>query len=205
MPSKRTGDFAVAEVGHIVGHYIGEIGISLNAVEKFSIAVAVKCARLVGDAGRRLTLFPLTPVHHQHLVVAVVLDAPDANDAYERFRLGADRLVREVELQGLCCVGACHTSTARPTVAMVIVVVRLLVSILDLLFDQVCSLRRAAGPTTRRERSAAARQARQMSLTNSPTRSLTFLLPACACFFGKPPRYFRLTSPARGYFNTCEV
>src|SRR5262245_36304151 len=50
-PLEPHGDLPVAEVGNILSHYVGKIGISLNAVEKFGIAVAIKRARLVGDAG----------------------------------------------------------------------------------------------------------------------------------------------------------
>src|SRR5262249_31977394 len=48
---KAHGDFAVAEVRNVLGDDIGEIRVGLNAVEEFGIAVAVKRARLVGDAG----------------------------------------------------------------------------------------------------------------------------------------------------------
>ena len=102
------GDLAIAEVRNVLGNDIGEIRIGLNPVEEFGIAVAVERARLVRDAGRGLSLFPLPPIDDQHFVVAVVLDAPDADDADERFRLGADGLVRKVDFQGLCGPRVCQ-------------------------------------------------------------------------------------------------
>jgi hypothetical protein len=87
-PLEAHGDLAVAKIRHILGHHIGEIGISLNAVEEFGITVAVKRARFVGDAGRGLALLPLAPVDHQHLIVALALDAPDADDTHDSVQTG---------------------------------------------------------------------------------------------------------------------
>src|SRR5262249_41504712 len=78
----------------------------LNAVEKFGIAVPVQGARLIGDAGGGLTLLPLPPVNDQDFVVTVVLDAPDTDDAHERFQLHSDGLVRKVNFQRFCRVSA---------------------------------------------------------------------------------------------------
>src|SRR5262249_10026445 len=91
---------------NVFGDDIREIRIGLNPVEEFGIAVAVKRARLVGDAGGGLSLFPLPAIDDQHFVVAVALDPPDADDAHERFRLGADGLIRKVDLERLRRVGA---------------------------------------------------------------------------------------------------
>jgi hypothetical protein len=95
------GDFAVTEIRHVLGHDVGEIGIGLDPVEELGVAVAIERARLVGDAGRGLSLLPLAAVDGEHLVVAFGLDPPHPHDAHERFWLAADGLVREVDFQRL--------------------------------------------------------------------------------------------------------
>jgi hypothetical protein len=97
---------AGAEVGHVLGDDVGEIGVGLHPVEELGIAVAVERARLVGDAGRGLSLLPLPAVDREHLVVAFRLDPPDADHAHERFRLGADGLVGKVDFERLPRAGA---------------------------------------------------------------------------------------------------
>src|SRR4051794_4029235 len=76
-------DLALAEVLNVACDRVREVRIGLNTVEKFGIAVAVDGARLVGDAGRRLALLPLPPVDRQHLLVSVLLDAPDPHHGNE--------------------------------------------------------------------------------------------------------------------------
>jgi hypothetical protein len=47
IPSKRTEiDLAVPKTIYILGHHIGKIGISLNAVEEFGVAVTVSARAL---------------------------------------------------------------------------------------------------------------------------------------------------------------
>ena len=109
-------DFAVAEIRDVLGDDVGEIGERLDAVEELGVAVAVECARLVGDAGRRLSLLPLAAVDGEHLVVALRLDPPDPDDAQERFGFGPHGVVGEVDLQKLPCIGAqkyCGEAEAR--------------------------------------------------------------------------------------------
>src|SRR5262249_29963398 len=65
-------------------------------------------ARLIGDPGGGLALLPLPSIDDQDLVVAVILDAPHTDDADKRFRLRANGLVRKVDFQRLCRVGACQ-------------------------------------------------------------------------------------------------
>src|SRR2546423_13719754 len=45
-------ELTVAEVLDVFRHRVGEIGIGLNAIEKFGISIAIKGAGLVGNAGR---------------------------------------------------------------------------------------------------------------------------------------------------------
>src|SRR5262249_49281750 len=52
-----------------------------------------------GDAGRGLAFLPLPAVDRQHLVVALGLDPPDADDVNERARITTDGILREVELE----------------------------------------------------------------------------------------------------------
>ena len=117
-PFEAHGDLAVAEVRDVLGDRIGEIGVGLHPVEEFGIAVAIERARLVGDAGCGLPLLPLPAVDGQHLVVAFALDPPDADDAHERFRLGADGLVGKIELQGLRPALAYDSRAASPARAI---------------------------------------------------------------------------------------
>src|SRR5262245_35492741 len=93
--------FAVMKILDVLGDRVREIGERLHAIEELGIALAIERARLVGDAGRSLAFLPLPPVDGEHLVVALRLDPPDADDVHERGRVGTDRLVREVELQRL--------------------------------------------------------------------------------------------------------
>src|SRR5262252_8834695 len=55
-------DLPILEVFDVLGHNIRVIGISLDAIEKFRVTLAVKRARLVGDAGGGLSLLPLPAV-----------------------------------------------------------------------------------------------------------------------------------------------
>jgi hypothetical protein len=107
-PFKAHRDFAVAEIGDVLGDHVGEIRIGLNPVEEFGIAITVECACFVRDAGCGLSFFPLPSIDDQHLVVALALDPPDTDHADERFRLGADGLVRKVDFQGLPGTGVCQ-------------------------------------------------------------------------------------------------
>ena len=68
IPSKRTEISPSRKSLTVLGHHVGEIGVGLDAVEEFGVAIAVKRARLVGDAGRGLALFPLPSVDDQDLV-----------------------------------------------------------------------------------------------------------------------------------------
>src|SRR5262245_39543615 len=114
---KAHGNLAVTKIVYVLGHDIREISIGLHAVEKFGVALAVERASLVGKSGRGLPFLPLTSIDHKHLVVAVGLDPPDADNAQKRLRLGANGFIREVDFKGLCCdseqqrceqAGGCH-------------------------------------------------------------------------------------------------
>jgi hypothetical protein len=102
---------------------------------------------MVGVLGGGLALLPLPPVDDQDFVVAVVLDAPDTDDAHERFRLRADGLVRKVDFQRLCRVGACQQCREFRRQRWRLSWCACSFSSLTSVFVQVCSdLRRATGP-----------------------------------------------------------
>src|SRR5438105_13933973 len=43
------GDVTIAETGNVLGDDIGEIGISLNPIEDFGVAIALKRVRFICD------------------------------------------------------------------------------------------------------------------------------------------------------------
>src|SRR5258706_5352819 len=81
-------DLPVLEVFDVLGHDIRVIGISLDAIEKFRVTLAVKRTRLVGNAGRGLSLLPLPAINGQQLLAAITFDAPYANHQDQPFSLG---------------------------------------------------------------------------------------------------------------------
>ncbi len=91
-------DFPVLEVFDILSHDIRIIGISLNAIEKFRVTIAIERTRLVGDAGRGLSLLPLPAINGQQLLAAVIFDAPHADHRDQPVWLGACRFIGQVHL-----------------------------------------------------------------------------------------------------------
>src|SRR4051794_34834586 len=94
-------DLAVAEIRHVLSNSIWKVGKRLHAVEELGIALAVQGPRLVGDAGGGLAFLPLAAVDSEDLVAAFGFNPPDADHVYKRACIGADCVVREVELQWL--------------------------------------------------------------------------------------------------------
>src|SRR5262249_35235120 len=71
-----------------------------DVVEELGIAFTVDGTRLVGQAGRGLTLLPFAAVDDQYAAAAIGADHPVADDGGERSWLGAYGFVREIEDAG---------------------------------------------------------------------------------------------------------
>ena len=99
QPFEANRDLSVCEVVDVGCDHIRIVRVGLHAIEELCVTFAIKCTRLIGDACRRLTLLPLAAIDDKDLFSVLVLDPPEADNRYERFRLGAGRFTREID----CC------------------------------------------------------------------------------------------------------
>ncbi len=99
QPFEANCDFSVREVVDVGCDHIRIVCIGLHAIEELCVTFAIKCTRLIGDACRGLAFLPLAAIDDKDLLSVIVLDPPEADDRYERLRLGAGGFTREID----CC------------------------------------------------------------------------------------------------------
>src|SRR4029450_1282276 len=97
------GNVALPAILHVLRDDIWGIRTGLQPGEGFGLWLAVQRTRLLGDPGGGLPFLPLTAIDRQHLVSALIVNPPKADDTHEGLLFGTYSVIGKCNLHGLLC------------------------------------------------------------------------------------------------------